>query len=408
MSSWLDFWASFRRRCLICRICSKRWRKSGVTTRRAGIPPERDSNTQKGVAKKTPSYSSDSSTTVNYPTQQALTVTAKGVYRLEDDYPIPELEGDREIMIRNYAVGLNPVDWKTVEYGFCLPELPWITGREMAGVVEKVSPGVTRFRPGDRVWTSTYYRDKRAGCFQEFVTVLEHTVVPIPANLSFESAACLGVGALTAAMTLWKTLDVPVSPPPQKDPIEGEHREYILIWGGSTVTGQFAIQLCIRGGLNVIAVTSEKTKYLVQSLGATHVITRDSKSDEDVLDEIRGLVGDKITRGIDLVGPETSTLCLKALSKSSTSLFAPLAMMSSSQDIPESVQIQTVEMKRFVLDESCRRWAIELNGLVESGELRLPQVEVLKGGLKRVEEGLKRVKRGDMEGKKIVVSMSAF
>ena len=42
----------------------------------------------------------------------------------------------------------------SVEYGFCLPEYPWITGREMAGIVEKVGDDVRDLKVGDKVWTS--------------------------------------------------------------------------------------------------------------------------------------------------------------------------------------------------------------------------------------------------------------
>lgn len=428
MSFWLDLWTSLRRECLLCRCCSKRWRKRRLS-KKARVDVPSGQGLQEGATKKTSSYSSDSSTAINDQTQQALIVTSKRVCRLDDSYPMPELQKEGEVMIRNYATGLNPVDWKMVEYGFCLPEFPWIVGREMAGIVERVSLDVTSLRLGDRVWTSrahsiafssyihtsrptliwnkgTYYRDRRAGCFQEFVTVPEHTVIPIPAGLSFESAACLGVGALTAAMTLWKWLGVPMTPPPRNSTVDSHRPECILIWGGSTVTGQFAIQLSVRSGLEVIAVTSEKTATLARDLGATHVVTRNNKSDEIVLDEIHCLAGDRIIRGIDLVGPDTAALGLKALSKTSPSLFAPLAMISSSQSVPENIRIQTVEMKGFVLEESSRKWAMELNRLVESGELRLPQLETLEGGLERIEEGLMRIKRGDMEGKKIVVSMS--
>jgi NADPH:quinone reductase-like Zn-dependent oxidoreductase len=80
----------------------------------------------------------------------------------------------------------------------------------MAGIVEKVGSNVTTIKPGDRVWTSTYYRDVRAGCFQQYVIVPQHTVLSIPSDVSFEQAATLGVAALTAAMTLWKWLSVPL------------------------------------------------------------------------------------------------------------------------------------------------------------------------------------------------------
>ena len=86
--------------------------------------------------------------------QRALTVPRKGEYEINDSHPIPELDHEHEVVIHNHATGLNPIDWKTVDYNFCMPEFPWINGREMAGVVEKVGSEVSRFRVGDKVWTS--------------------------------------------------------------------------------------------------------------------------------------------------------------------------------------------------------------------------------------------------------------
>jgi NADPH:quinone reductase-like Zn-dependent oxidoreductase len=59
-------------------------------------------------------------------------------------------------VISNHATGLNPIDYKSVDYNFCLPEFPWVTGREMAGVVEAVGSAVTDVKVGDHVWTSAY------------------------------------------------------------------------------------------------------------------------------------------------------------------------------------------------------------------------------------------------------------
>lgn len=86
--------------------------------------------------------------------QNALVVTAERKYQLTSDFPVPEELGADEVMIRNRATGLNHIDWKSVDYNFCLPELPWITGREMAGVVERVGSHVTNVKEGDHVWTS--------------------------------------------------------------------------------------------------------------------------------------------------------------------------------------------------------------------------------------------------------------
>jgi NADPH:quinone reductase-like Zn-dependent oxidoreductase len=250
----------------------------------------------------------------------------------------------------------------------------------------------------------TYYKDRRAGCFQQYVTVPCHTVCPIPDGIAFEEAACFGVAGLTAAMTLWHWLEVPGSPKVETSTIS--QSGCILIWGGSTITAQFAIQIAVLGGLKVIAVTSAKTKYIAEFLGATTVITRDGKTGEQIVGEIKASCPrgeETITRAIDLVGTETAQYCIQALSTSQPVLLAPLAMVSNDAIIPANVNVLTVEMKRFVLDPSSDVYARKFSQLVAEGRLVLPQIEVLHGGLQSVQKGLQRVKRGDMAGRKLVV-----
>lgn len=91
-----------------------------------------------------------------FPTNPALLVVAKGKYEVRESFSFPSLSHDGEVVIRTETVGLNPIDWKSVDYGFCLPDFPWITGREMAGTVERVGSEVTSLKVGQRVWTSKY------------------------------------------------------------------------------------------------------------------------------------------------------------------------------------------------------------------------------------------------------------
>ncbi|KAI1104343.1 GroES-like protein [Jackrogersella minutella] len=331
--------------------------------------------------------------------QKALVVARKGEYEIRHDFPMP-IVGEDEIMIQSHYVGLNPIDWKSVDYNFCLPEFPWVTGREMSGAVAQVGSAVKHFQEGDSVWTSTYYKDVRAGCFQEYVVVPSHTVLPIPSNVPFEAAACLGVAALTASMTLWKWLDVPIT-----RSIADDTEGWLLIWGGSTVTGQFATQIASLSGIKVITVNSTETRSLSERLGSNHVVVRDGKSDEQVVDEIRSITGGRITRAIDLVGPKTAALALDAVSKDEPVAFAPLAMMSGSQILPENVVAHTVEMKQFVLDKSNVRYTEELGKLLEGGKIALPELHLIEGGLDSVQGGLEMLKRGNLKGKKLVVRM---
>ena len=109
------------------------------------------------------------------PTQHSKAVllrSKKGPYILVHNSARPKISS-KEILIRNRAVGLNPIDWKCVTYGFGVHELPWISGRESAGIVEEVGADVDGFRIGDRVWVaSTNYRDNRTSTFQQVRTTL--------------------------------------------------------------------------------------------------------------------------------------------------------------------------------------------------------------------------------------------
>ena len=229
-------------------------------------------------------------------------------------------------------------------------------------------------------------------------------------NLSFEESATLGVAGLTAAMTLWRWLSVPepsvasIPDAPRSTTTRGDD-EWLLRWGGAATTGQFAIQLAHLSGMKTICVASAQTSSLCVSLGATHVVARDGKSAEDIIAEIRAVTGDNITAALDLVGSETAAHCLKAVSQSRNVLFAPLAMMSKNTPVPANVSVETVEMKRFVLDADNAVYAQRLNALVQAGQIKVPALEVIEGGFGAIEEGLRRVKNGNRSGKKLVVTV---
>jgi NADPH:quinone reductase-like Zn-dependent oxidoreductase len=232
----------------------------------------------------------------------------------------------------------------------------------------------------------------------------------MPANLTFEESATLGVAGLTSAMSLWKWLHIPLPPTAsaaQDSPssIDSVDERYLLVWGGAATTGQYAIQIARLGGIKTICVASTSSSPLCLALGASHVVTRDGKTPEEIVVEIRAIVGDSITMAIDLVGTKTAEYCLKAVSQQRDVLFAPLAMISKDAKIPTNVTVQTVEMKRFVLDSENAVYAQKLNELVESGQIKVPALEVVGSGLAMVEAGLERVKNGNRSGKKLVVTI---
>lgn len=104
---------------------------------------------------------SDSASSLSLPAKpttraptKALCVVAKHTYGIATDIPFPIINTPDEIIIRTHCVGLNPIDWKSVDYNFCMPSFPWIGGREVAGTVEEVGANVQGVKVGDRVWAS--------------------------------------------------------------------------------------------------------------------------------------------------------------------------------------------------------------------------------------------------------------
>src|ERR1700730_13798925 len=111
--------------------------------------------------------------------------------------------GPREILVRVHAAGLNPVDYKIREGKLKVIHrypLPTVLGNEIAGVVESVGDGVTRFSVGDRVYARV---DKNTmGGLAEKAVVHEDHLAKMPISLEFEAAAAVPLAALTALQAL--------------------------------------------------------------------------------------------------------------------------------------------------------------------------------------------------------------
>lgn len=134
------------------------------------------------------------------------------------------------------------------------------------------------------------------GSFAEYLVVdAEFGVVPIPGGWSFEEAAQLGVGPLTALQCLHQSLELP-SPFEVIRPRDSQRT--ILIWGGASSVGQYAIQFAKLGGLRVLTTASPKNFGLVRGLGADDVF---DYRDEGVVEKIRAATGNALDIAVDTV-----------------------------------------------------------------------------------------------------------
>lgn len=176
-----------------------------------------------------------------------------------DDVPTPALRDD-DVLIRVHAASVNALDTKIRrgEFKVILPyRLPLILGNDLAGTVERVGAGVSRFKPGDEVYARP--DDDRIGTFAEFIAVSAASVALKPGNLTMVEAASLPLVALTAWQALVETAQLK---PGQK----------VFIQAGSGGVGTVAIQLAKHLGAFVATTTSTPNVAWVKDLGADVVI----------------------------------------------------------------------------------------------------------------------------------------
>lgn len=180
--------------------------------------------------------------------------------------------GDDQVLVRVRAAGVNGIDWKVreglVQKAFPIP-LPAVLGIELAGTVEAVGPGTSRFRVGDRVMGPL----GRLGAYAEFVSVAEANLVHTPEGLDDVQAAAIPVAAVAA----WQSLH-------QAGPLTAGQR--ILVHGGAGGLGGYAVQYAKQAGAEVFATASAAHLEDVRSLGADYVIDYRSQRFESVARDI--------------------------------------------------------------------------------------------------------------------------
>jgi NADPH2:quinone reductase len=189
---------------------------------------------------------------------KAIRVSQHGgpeVLKLEE-VPTPA-PGPSQVLVRNHAIGVNPVDTylrsNTDNRG---PKVPYTPGADAAGVIEAVGAGVTGAKPGDRV----YVGNTVTGAYAE-LSVCELTQVhPLPANATYAQGAAMNIPYATAYHALFNRA-------------HGEAGETVLVHGASGGVGIGAVQLARARGLTVIGTAgTEKGRRMVAEQGAHHVL----------------------------------------------------------------------------------------------------------------------------------------
>ncbi|MFF4837523.1 NAD(P)-dependent alcohol dehydrogenase [Streptomyces sp. NPDC001315] len=170
--------------------------------------------------------------------------------------------GSNQVLVRVHAAALNPYDWHMMRgdpfvarltgVGLTRPKSR-VAGIDAAGRVEAVGSHVCGLRPGDEVMGFC------PGSFAEYALTTADLLVPKPAGLTYEQAAAVPMGAVTALRGIRTVGQVQAG-------------QRVLVNGAAGGVGTFAVQIAAALDAEVTGVCSARNADLVRSLGAAHVV----------------------------------------------------------------------------------------------------------------------------------------
>jgi NADPH:quinone reductase-like Zn-dependent oxidoreductase len=264
-----------------------------------------------------------------------------------EERPVPE-PLPTEIRVRVAAAGVNPIDWKT-RAGNGIPGVlapPLVLGWDVAGVVDAIGFGVTRFAVGDEVYGMPQF-PREAGAYAEYVTAPSRHFARRPPTISVEEAAALPLSSLTAWQALVDTADIG---PGQR----------VLVHAAAGGTGQLAVQIAKARGAYVLGTARASKHQTLREFGVDEPIDYTNVPFEEVVHDVDVV--------LDFVGGEYATRSLATLRSGGllitfVGMPAGLAAATAAQDRALRAIGILVEPDYAALEQ--------IGALVEAGRLRV-------------------------------------
>jgi NADPH2:quinone reductase len=271
---------------------------------------------------------------------------APDVLKLED-VPTPQPAAG-QVLVRVKAVGVNPYDTYMRSGTYAIkPPLPYIPGSDAAGPVDSVGPGVTRVKPGDRVYTA----NTLSGAYAEYALALESQVHPLPDRISFSQGAGIWVPYGTAYHALRHFADA-------------RGGETLLVHGASGGVGIAAVQIARALGLVVFGTAgTPKGLELARAEGAHEVFDHRQPGYQDAIRQATG------GRGVDVILEMLANVNLGADLK----LLATngrVVVIGSRGDVtitPRDLMLRRASVRAFTLWGTTETEAREIDGALAAG-----------------------------------------
>lgn len=284
--------------------------------------------------------------------------------------------------------------------------VPAILGFSSAGTVEAVGANVTYVKPGDRVvvLAPLDLSDSRAGHFQEYYIAFPRYTSKIPAGVSLEAASAVPANIATVVSVLL-SLHGPERPSPDGKRAAPNGKK-LLVYGGSSSVGGYAIKYAADLGYDVVTTSSPQNSDFVAALGASAVVDHTQPVDEIVAElKAKG----PFEAAIDAVGTPEPTVILGRVLAGGATIFSMLPEVgdAAAYKRPEDVK-RVYQSWPSVLDaqgqEELLEWVYHVyipEGL-ESGAIVPTRTAEVPGGIDGIQGVLDKSLQGGVSGKRLI------
>jgi NADPH:quinone reductase-like Zn-dependent oxidoreductase len=328
----------------------------------------------------------------------------------------PDL-GPDELIVKNRAVAINPVDWKIQRQTVRFPiSYPAILGEDLAGTVLEVGKDVKCFKKGDTVIAHALGlgNGPAYGAFQLYPRVKVQTVAKTSLQPLDGVVLPLSISTAAAGLYLKSTLGLRYPTFTNKSfPSEARKKpEVLLLWGGSSSVGSSVIQLAVASGYHILTTASPANYQYAKDLGASFVVDYHNPDVIDILISLVQAHGWTVVGAYDAIGSDgTVSQCAAVLHALGGGSIASVG--SAGKDVPAQVHVARISSSNIVSEEggkvAKKVWAEYLPAALgvapeQGGFKAAPQKLVVGRGLYYVQEALDRQAQG-VSARKVVVEL---
>lgn len=349
-------------------------------------------------------------------TFKAAVVPEPGAQHAVQDRSLPPLEAG-EVAIKVTATAINPVDWKIRDYKVFIKDYPAVLGSDAAGEIAAVGSGVTNFSEGDRVFFQGIIGKYDSSTFQQYVKMPAELVGKTPKNISDDAAGGISLATVAVLTGFYDKSGNGLAAPWTEGGEQAGKGKGIVILGGSSSVGQYAIQMARISGFDKI-VTNASAKHLehLKALGADVVLDRATQNSEE--DFKAALGGVPLAFVFDSISEKDTQIqgvkILAATKTENSHVITVQGVNAEASELGQSLEPKSAVKQvlglgsaphlRYLSEPLMKHLGGE-DGYIAKGRFVPNRPLVVSGGLGNIEEALAKNKKG-VSGEKVIIRPS--